>query len=321
MTVEYSGINREFIRTWRNTHVRQFREEAASFSLETHRIPDPYQYILDQDGDLFSLAAKRKIRDVVRVGSYIGQVELNALDRISQLTRQNKSGVIVWISPPHPEAYPDLKIVVSEIQERGSQRLILNRAIIFDFDSETALKFAKALSGRSIEKPSFENNEQVRARPFMLDISDAHWTDILQDLVGQSEIWEMIRSGEDVKAKNIALKQAEELYSYLYPTVGHEQASAKAQALIGAMIGSYDPSCPTLLKQSALQTVLRSSLVSRFTAGGKIDIDNVPAWRKDPSHPMYCIHCGACGEEIKVVVLEGEQCPAKNSCSAVRECA
>lgn len=320
MIEQLQGINPDFIRTWRNTRLPQFREEAASFSLETKHIPDPFYYTLDQDGDLFSPSANCKVRNAVRVDNHIGQLELQALDRMSLLTRQNKSGVIVWVSPPHPDAYPDLKIVVSEIQERGSQRLIFNRAIIFDFDNETALKFAKALNARSLEQFNFENNEQVRATPFMLDTSDAHWTNIMQDLVGQNEIWEMIRSGEDMKAKEIALIQAEELYGYLYPSVGHEQAMAKAQALIGAMIGSYDPSCPTLLRQSALQTVLRSSLVSRFTVGGKIDIDNVPDWRKDPSHPMYCIHCGACGEEIKIVVLEGEQCPAKNSCTAVREC-
>ncbi len=300
----------------------QFREEAASLSLETNRVPDPYCYTLDQDGDLFSPTANRKIRDVVKTGNYIGRVELSALDSISQLVRQNRSGVIIWVSPPHPEAYPDLKIIVSEIQQRGSQRILFNRAIIFDFDSETALKFAKALSARSIERPGFANNEQVRATPFMLDISDAHWTDILQDLVGQNEIWETIRSGEDLEAKNKALKQADELYGYLYPAIGHAQAMVKAQELIGAMIGAYDPSCPSLLKSSALQTVLKSSLVSKFTVAGKIDTDNIPAWRKDKAHPMYCYNCGACGEAINIVVLEGEQCPVKpKSCGAVRVCA
>ncbi len=314
-----SPISPAFIAAWKGKSQAQFKEELASLSLETNRIPDPYHFIVDADGDLFSPNAKCKIRDSIRTVNHVGRLEAEAFNRIEKFTRDNDHGVIAWISPPDPEFYPGLKIIISEIQKKGSAKLLFNRAILLDFNDEVSLKFAQSLAEFSLNKPQFTNNDQVRAMPLVLDTSDAHWTDILQNLVGMPEVWESVRSEADLQAKQQALIQAEAVYGQLFDvkqkfTEKGIVPNREAINMMQAMIGNNSTSCPELFN-SSFKAMFKNSKVLNSPD------TSLPDWRKNSNDPDFCIRCGACQEEIRQVVRKGEYCPAKpQSCGAKREC-
>lgn len=302
--------------------VEQKVEELASFSLETNRIPDPYYFEVDNEGDLFSPTAKSKIKDVIRRDSYIGRVEGQALDFINQRVRENKDNpdyqeVFAWASGPYEGVYDDLKVVISEIQGKGRERKLFNTAIIFDFNPSQSLDFVQRLAQHS-QHSLITNLEEARIKPLILDTSDAHWTDILQDIVGRPKLWEFIRREDDKRAKQEALRKANKLYEKFFR--GSNRFIGWVGDRFNDLLRKSDllgPNKPHCLLGTALEVVLSNSIV----VSSKDTDDSLPAWRRDKKHPDYCIHCGACGVEINQVVLKGEKCPAKpRSCGAARVC-
>lgn len=196
-------------------------ENIASYSLETKRTPDPYSFKVDRDGDLFSPSAGRKVKEVITRDNYIGKVEGDAFDFINQRVKENKDNpdyreVFGWVSGPYQGVYSDLKVVISEIQGKGCERKLFNTAIIFDFNEAESLDFSQRLALWNKNRPEVTDLEEMRATPLILDTSDAHWTDILQSIVGRPELWEFIRREEDKRAKLAALIQADKFYEAFF---------------------------------------------------------------------------------------------------------
>lgn len=248
-----------FVEVWNTKpldHKPQVVEEIASWVAETQGIPDLYYFQADRDGDIYSPAAKRKVSEAILREGYIGSVEGQTFDRLNEWFKRNEQGVAVWISPIYKGVYPDLKIVISEIEKRGSEKLLSNRAIIFDYNEQQGLNFAKALAQFSLNKPTFTTNEQVRSTPVILDTSDAHWTDILQNLTGCSEIWEMIRREDDKKAKASMLANADVWYEKQF---GSDRWVANkpnlANNILLSMLGTRPTSCPELLKRGRVDSL------------------------------------------------------------------
>ncbi len=288
---------------WINTPQSEFEQEFASLIMETKRIPDPYHFGIDEQGNLLS-SAGRRVSDIIYRGGYIGAVEGQAFDTVEGWVKGNKGKdevdeEVMWVSPPYPGVYPDLKIIISSLEKKGSEKLLFNKAIIFDFDQEQSLRFTQSLAEFSQNYPQQASLEDIRRTPLMLNSEESSWVSVVQKLVNDREVWEYIETGKYFEVKQEALGQARLVYSDLANTKTIEDAQKRAIL----MLGPRSSSCPVRLRGTAFQVFSSSSaLLGDFRS-------------KDPN---YCVHCGACGAEINQVVKQGQKCPA--GCGATREC-
>lgn len=292
-----------FIRTWEDKPKKQVFEELASYSLETKGIPDPYYFLIDNDGDLFSPSHRAKVKNFIIRETRIGELEAQAFDAITSWSKNNISGAIAWISPPYPGIYPTSKIIISNIEGKNGRKRLYNRAILLDFDEAECLKFAQNLSEMSKNRPLLSRLDEVRATPLILDTDSRSWIYILEELIDDPNLWESIRRGEDKKAKEEALIQARLVYQGLF---GATTSATEAKIMLFEMLGDKPGSCPVLFnttKGTAFQIFSENSLV----VGGLLK-------SKDPD---FCRNCPVCGEEINCIVRVGQSCP---SCKTVKRC-
>lgn len=241
-----------FIAVWKGKPQEQVVEELASYSLETQSIPDPYYFLMDKDGDLFSPSAQTKVRNSIIRETKIGRLEAQAFDAISAWFKANTLGTIAWISPPSPGIYPISKVIISNIEQEGGRKRLYNRAILFDFNEEESLEFAQNLSRISQNKPLLSHLDGVRSTPLILDTDSKFWMYILQELIDDPKLWQSIRTGEDQLAKQKALIQAKSVYRELFSVEHH---------LVDKLVlGTKPTSCPVLLKGTAFQLFSENSL-------------------------------------------------------------
>lgn len=292
-----------FINTWKDKPQEQVVEELASLSLETKRIPDPYYFLMDQDGDLFSPSAHTKVKNSIISETRIGRLEAQAFDSISAWFKANDLGTMAWISPP-ADVYPVSKIIISSIEKRNDRKRLFNRSVLFEWDEKECLKFAQNLSEMSQNRPLLTHLDQVRSTPLILDRDSRFWMYILQELIDDPKLWESIRTGEDQLAKQEALVQAQSVYRDLF-RVKHWLVDGfkEAETKILQMLGTKPSSCPVLLKSTAFQIFSQNSLTlgsvnfSDIDQYGSLEFD-CPKCKRKNQRPYgklvpNCQHCQA----------------------------
>lgn len=247
-----------FTRAWRGKGREQVAEELASYSLETKRIPDPYYFLVNANGELMSPSAHCRIRDVVQRTQPVGELEYQALLRIEQWAGNNTEGVIAWVSPPHPGIYPTSKVIVSEIQMEGAVKKLFNRAIILDYDEKKCFEFAQRLANYSQDRPLLSHLDEIRATPFVLNARGMSWIHIFEELIDDPVLWQEVREGKDKKAKQEALVQAGIVYQGM---INKSLPPKDARMMITIMLGSRSGSCPVVFKGTAFQSFLGASSV------------------------------------------------------------
>jgi len=242
---------------------RGLPEEAAqglaSHSLETHRIPDPYYFLVRPNGELFSSTARCRVKDKVedKTGP-LGWFEYQAVLVIEQWAASSDEGSIVWISPPHPGIYPTSKIIISQIEHQDGIKRLFNRAIILDYDEKECLQFAQNLAQLSQNQPLLSHLDQVRATPLVLNTHGNSWMYILQELIDDPALWQSIRTGEDKVAKEKALVQARNVYQSL---TNKSLSPEDARVQILGMLGVGSGSCPVVFKSTAFGVFAGFSLL------------------------------------------------------------
>lgn len=300
----------EFSAAWKSKAPTQVAEELASYSLETKRIPDPYYFSLDQDGDLFSPSAQLKVKRIINTTSRVGQLEAQAFDSISRWARNEESGAIAWISPPFPGVYSVSKVIISEIEIANGVKRILNRAIVLDIDENECLDLGQKLSGYSTNRPFLAHLDQLRSTAIIMDTKERSWIEVMEEIIPDQDPWDSVRRGDEMRAKQEALAEAEKIFKH-YPstyTAAVSYDDENMQRAIHGMLGDKQGSCPVRLV-SALsgQTAFQIFSENSLTIGGVIT-------SKDPD---FCISCPACEAEIRCVVKTGGSCPR---CGAVKRC-
>ncbi len=259
----------------RNTTATQFAEYLASLSQETHRIPDPYAYLVTDRSELFSPIGQCLVKDTVDdKTSPLGQLEYQAVLATERWAAANEKGVSVWISPPKPEVYPTSKIIVQEIIFEAGVKKIFNRAIVLDFDEGQCMRFAWSLTSFSRNKPIFRNSDEIRAIPLILDDEKKSWVDVLEKLIDAPAVWTMIRNGEDKQYKKEALKRAAMVQKQFFadPRLSY---SNEARMAVMQMIGPHQGSCPSRSGSrgsTAFQVISGSSLT--IGTGGSLESDS-----------------------------------------------
>lgn len=278
----------EFKKNWQGKPKSQVIEEIASYSHETRRLPDPYTFVISGSGELYSPEAKCSVKSVVKRDTRIGELEYLALCDVESWAKGRDSGVIVWISPPEGEIYPTSKLIISEIERNECKKTLFNRAIILDLNAQDCLRLA-----RNLGRFQFTSAEDVRRNPVPIETKGIHWTYILGEFINIPEIWEMVRRGDDKKAKQETLVASKEIYSALVHT----------STDVANIFGAYSTSCPPILRRplTSFDYIFKSSLL--------LSLDR-----------YFCKKCPACNTQINCVVRPGERCPVE-WCNTKRECA
>lgn len=177
-------------------------EIGVSKVLESHDLIDPYYFEVKR-GKLVSTYKDVPIESVVVKDNPLGRAEYEGLLKIQDLTKRNKSGFIIWVSPKHPVYYPDAsKIVISEIVHEGKKRL-LNRSIKTNWDDLGSILVARELATlSSLDAAVFKTLTDIRMNPIFIDKSkEGELGQMLSQMLDQRYL-EMIKNGDDWRIKN-----------------------------------------------------------------------------------------------------------------------
>lgn len=259
-------VLKQFAASWQDKPQAQLVEETASYCMETKRVSDPYYFSLSSRGELFSPQANCRIKDVVERSNDLGQLEYQVLQKIEEWTKNNTQGTIAWISPPSAGIYPTSKIVVSQLEEKNGQKMLLNRAIVLDINEERCLKFARDLTEFSTNRPLLSSLDHIRSNPLVLKTSGLDWTYLLEELLEDLDL-RSVRDGEDKRIKNEVLSQVEKILQVQMLKTGGVDVQGMTTAITQAgLVGDYSSSCPVAFgKPTAFQVFSGSSLVSGET--------------------------------------------------------
>lgn len=272
-------------------------EELASRFQETHRIPDPYRFLIDTDGDLFSPSHGCKVMSIINTDHMVGQLEKEAFVAISRWVREEPQGVIVWVSPPYPGLYPVSKIIVSEIEYVDGHKRLFNRAMVLDIDYRQCLQLGKSLARFSPDQPFLATSEDLRATPIILDATKFSWISILERVIYDTKQIKAIKTGQDIISKKAAKVEAEKIFS---------MDSDRRSMMITRLLGDKPESCPPGLVSTGGQTAFQIFAESALTFTKSLNKD-----------PDFCKNCPICGEEINCIVRAGQSCP---KCKTIKRC-
>lgn len=249
-----------FLKIWENKPQNQVVEEFASYTLEKQGKVDPYYFIADRDGDLFSPSTLSKVKKSIRTETGIGRLEAQAFDSISAWFKANDLGTIAWISPP-ADVYPVSKIIISSIEKSNGRKRLFNKSLLFEWDEKKCLKFAQNLSEMSQNRPFLTHLDQVRSTPLVLDRDSKFWIHILEELIDDPKLWQSIRTGEDQLAKLEALKEAKAVFRELFSIGPMVEKLNFVRMRILPMLGNKPTSCPPNLSTgTAFQKFWENSL-------------------------------------------------------------
>ncbi len=271
----------------------QTTEEHASRVLETHRIPDPYYFLIDKDGDLFSPSAHLKVKEKIDTSTGVGVLEAQAFETISKWAYGVESGAAAWISPPRP--YPVSKVIISEIVKMNGIKRVLNRAIVLDIDGRECLGLGQRLSSYSSNRPFLTHLEQLRSNPIIMDTTNKTWLEIMEEVMPNNPLWESVRRGEEMLAKQQALAQAEAILSK-YPQ--SSSFNNRRDREMQAMLGDKPESCPPRLSSGVGQTAFQ--------------VFSSHSLESDSMGSLYfpCPACGAVNKRSREGYVESCQNPA-----------
>lgn len=190
-----------------NAESLYFAEVHVSEALESHDIPDPYYFEIDELGRLVSPYKNIPIEDVVVKDSPLGKVEYEALVKIQNEVSERNSGFILWISPPYLGFYPTSKIVISQIVFEEGRKKLLNRAIVTDWDSLGSILVARKIQTLAEDREvAYKSATDVRISPiFINQEKKRELEDVLKDILDRRSL-EMIYKGEDFLAKEAFMK-------------------------------------------------------------------------------------------------------------------
>lgn len=187
-------------------HYPQIVQEAASYSHETKRIPDPYLFYFDQvQRKLTPPGSSVPVENYIRRNTPIDLMEAEAFEKIQKMVEIHNSGIILWVSPP-TEVYRNsttTKIIVGEIKtevdqtSQGVTKMLLNRALVLDWDLGESIGFVQELTGK------IHSEYQIRTNPFYKDLSCVQAINAL--LLKRTDQMRMVLTNQDIKIKSETL--------------------------------------------------------------------------------------------------------------------
>lgn len=216
-------------------------EEAASVSLETRRIPDPYWFIIAPEGEFLDPSTGRLVDDYIEKDSHIGRLEYEAFLEIKRLVTQEDARLLIWMSPPFYDLYPFPKIIISEVVRGGNVKILFNRAIILDPKKNDSFEIANQLSLKGGINRVFRDIDEVRGGALSLPYPDTlDLTYFLSEFIYAPEAWKKILDGSDLKEKERALVAAEKVWRK-----SRSRSLVEKSLKQEGLMGDLGDSCPT----------------------------------------------------------------------------
>lgn len=289
-------------KSWIGKPPEQVFGEIASWAMETKGIPDPYLFLISENGKLLSPVTGIPIEKSIEKNSFIGQKEFEAFIKIQDWSNSDtENQVAIWISPPHKDrSYknrpPESKIIISQIEVDSSIKILFNRSINLNISKQDCLNIAHNLDPLN----NIEHHEDLRSQPIFLELpKEVGWIEYLENVIDAPEIWEMITSEKDLEEKEKAIENAKTIYQELFinnQTAGYDswqvkKAVEKANSI--SAFGTQSVSCPPGLSAGPL------SLFETFYQNS-LKIEN----------GKYVKRCGNenCKAEIEKVITAGYKC-------------
>ena len=168
-------------------------------------------------------------------------------------------------------------------------------------NANESLKLAKNLSLRTGRHFDFDSPESLRSSPIFINGGGLDWIDYLDVNVDDKKIFEMIRSGEEISEKEVALQKSgiiyEELFGKNYPRGydDHRVKHAVEKANELEVFGNLPGSCPPAL----LLMQQNNTAFGEFFKNAEKSFPCPECHKPIPSGEgiTKCPHCGITKEE------------------------
>lgn len=211
-------------------------DSLASDVLESRRIPDPYYFEITNDSRILYPPTQRDIETYIDTSNPVFEKESQAFKKIKEAIREKRADLFVWITPPHPDHYPVLKIVISKIVKNKGKRVLFNRALVSNtIDRNRILDTANKLGILSENCPLFTDLENLRSCPIFLNIDLEEFVlQTLEPLDNVKRQIEIIRTNGDLAIK---LQTKRQIRAIL------EQEEGLLR--LNKLFGNFQRSCPT----------------------------------------------------------------------------
>lgn len=237
-------------RSWEGKPKEQVKEEMSSWSLETHRLPDPYTFQVRTDGKFVSPITGELVEKSIERTSHLGKLEGNALDLMQNWARNEDSGLSFWISDPHPDRSEFTKVIISELsKDENDVKSLFNRSLMLQLDMDQAIALHQRLSFAEGTDYQPISPAEIRSVPvFKKSMPMEEWINFLSIEIDDEPLFNKIRTGEDIRDKQIALQNSEIMYAQLFKNAGYDDENVKAaiqHAKDVGFFGVYDSTCPT----------------------------------------------------------------------------
>lgn len=258
-------------------------EESASDVHETNRIPDPYIYVV-RNGRFYTPGGIL-VEGEVRRDTELQKKEFLGFQKIQNWAHYKDCGFAVWFSPDCPGKYDASKFIISEIMTAKNQKIIFNRAVLLDMDSQDFLSLANSLSPRFYSA----NTEDLRENPVFPDQNEfANWFVALSEITSQVDT---IEKGLDLKTKTDTYASLNDIFNSVPIYTSNLYSNINTEAINRGLMGSHPGSCTS--SGSAFETVLaQAKLMGEY----KILKCNCPNCKKkvDAVIVNNRIYCPAC---------------------------
>lgn len=281
--LELKTLN-DFNKNWVDRSAEEIALGLTSVHFETHHHSDSYDFLVGKN-DFISPETGQLIRPEILNNTLVQKKEKIVYESLYSWSQEHESGVSAWISPPSAELFPGTKIILHEIVKKGSEKFVLNRAILADIDAKKALDIANLFSAHS-ESPEekYFDPEKVRSKLFVIK-EGMSVIDLLNLFVDDPELIEQIQSGQDLTNREKILRKAKE-YS-LRMQAGVSSSDLYQDMVSNGFIGNFDISCP-----------ISSGFFSEYIIGHSLVYGEY----------KHVKNCGKCGVGIDKLIRKGYKC-------------
>ncbi len=169
-----------------------------------------YTYVLGENGQLYDKELGEK--PTPRWITESDHLENHAFLAMERWAKEGLSENLAWFSPPDSNhEYTEARLVVSEIKKEKEETLIICRAFCLPYSEDQCVSFAKEIAKTSNKNIAHINSgDALRASPiFFNPPDDLVWYEYLEEQINKPKIWEKVKSGDDYKDKDEALKLSE----------------------------------------------------------------------------------------------------------------
>lgn len=260
--------------------LRVTSEHIASEARESHRLSDPYIFAII-DGTLV-YSNGRPIKDQISGNGAPFDKEYKIVEDLENWANTNQEGAFLWVSAPYPGKYPITKVIASEIATIGGTKVLVNRALTFDFSGKEAIRLANRLAPYCEKPLYFIDTEKLRQTPLFLK-KDSDWISVMEGFLPNLYGWQGIREGKDFEEKEPLIRLLEQIIGK--QGIVRAREVAQEQGVFGPSSISCPPTAFDLFHKSS---EYRSFQCPRCNK-------NIPSGRGITT----CPHCGARKEDYK----------------------